>query len=203
MTLKIEQVKLKSLEFDAKNARKHSEANLSAIQASLAEFGQRKPIVVDRQGVVVAGNGTMAAAQALGWDTIAAVRVPEDWSEDKIKAFALADNRVAELAEWDEAVVMEQAGELMAAGFKLEDFGFTDADIGVFDVEEVEPPSLEAGGKGDMEQITFTLHTEQAEVVRQAIANAKLNEQIDSELNANGNANAIAFICGWYNDGRV
>ena len=201
--MKLEKLKISQLTPDPANARRHGDSNLSAIAASLEQFGQRKPIVVSKDNIVVAGNGTMRAAQSLGWELIDAVRVPADWSEAKIKAFALADNRVAELAEWDTSVLMEQAGELMAEGFKLEDFGFTDADLGVFDVQEVEPPKLEAGGKGDMEQITFTLHTEQAELVRQAIANAKLNEDIGSELNDNGNANALAFICEWYNDGRV
>lgn len=201
--MKLEKLKISQLTPDPANARRHGDSNLSAIAASLEQFGQRKPIVVSKDNIVVAGNGTMRAAQSLGWELIDAVRVPADWSEAKIKAFALADNRVAELAEWDTSVLMEQAGELMAEGFKLEEFGFTDADLGVFDVQEVEPPKLEAGGKGDMEQITFTLHTEQAELVRQAIANAKLNEDIGSELNDNGNANALAFICEWYNDGRV
>lgn len=201
--MKLEKLKISQLTPDPANARRHGDSNLSAIAASLEQFGQRKPIVVSKDNIVVAGNGTMRAAQQLGWELIDAVRVPADWSEAKIKAFALADNRVAELAEWDTSVLMEQAGELMADGFKLEEFGFTDADLGVFEVQEVEPPKLEAGGKGDMEQITFTLHTEQAELVRQAIANAKLNEQISSELNDNGNANALAFICEWYNDGRV
>ena len=201
--MKLEKLKISQLTPDPANARRHGDSNVSAIAASLEQFGQRKPIVVSKDNIVIAGNGTMRAAQSLGWELIDAVRVPADWSEAKIKAFALADNRVAELAEWDTSVLMEQAGELMAEGFKLEEFGFTDADLGVFEVQEVEPPKLEAGGKGDMEQITFTLHTEQAELVRQAIANAKLNEEISSELNDNGNANALAFICEWYNSGRV
>jgi len=201
--MKLEKLKISQLTPDPANARRHGDSNLSAIAASLEQFGQRKPIVVSKDNIVVAGNGTMRAAQSLGWELIDAVRVPADWSESKIKAFALADNRVAELAEWDTSALMEQAGELIAEGFTLEEFGFTDADLGVFDVQEVDPPKLEAGGKGDMEQITFTLHTEQAELVRQAVANAKLNEDISSELNDNGNANALAFICEWYNDGRV
>jgi len=201
--MKLEKLKISQLTPDPANARNHSDSNLAAIAASLEQFGQRKPIVVSKDNIVIAGNGTMRAAQQLGWELIDTVRVPADWSEAKIKAFALADNRVAELAEWDTSVLMEQAGALMGDGFKLEDFGFTDADLGIFDVQEVEAPMLEAGGKSDMEQITFTLHSEQAELVRQAVANAKLNEQITSELNDNGSANALAFICGWYNDGRV
>ena len=62
---------------DPANARTHDQRNLDAIKASLAKFGQRKPIVVQRQGMIVrAGNGTLAAAKALGWTEIAARRAP-------------------------------------------------------------------------------------------------------------------------------
>ena len=203
MGLNIEALPIDTLIPDPTNARKHSEANLIALAQSLKQFGQRKPIVVTADDIVVAGNGTMQAAQQLGWELIDTVRVPSDWSAAKIKAFALADNRVAELAEWDPDVLMEQAGELLSEGFKLEDFGFTDADLGVFQVQEIAPPTLEAGEKSDIEQITFTLHSEQAELIRQAIAGAKANEETSSDLNDNANGNALAFICGWYHDGRV
>lgn len=86
---------------DPSNARRHGERNLDAIKASLAAFGQRKPLVVQRQGMIVrAGNGTLAAAQALGWDHIAAVVIDEDSAQ--AVQFAIADNRTAELAEWDD-----------------------------------------------------------------------------------------------------
>lgn len=86
---------------DPSNARRHGERNLDAIKASLAAFGQRKPLVVQREGMIVrAGNGTLAAAQALGWDHIAAVVIDEDSAQ--AVQFAIADNRTAELAEWDD-----------------------------------------------------------------------------------------------------
>lgn len=86
---------------DPANARKHGQRNLDAIKASLAAFGQRKPLVVQRQGMIVrAGNGTMQAAKALGWEHIAAVVIDEDSAQ--AVQFAIADNRTAELAEWDD-----------------------------------------------------------------------------------------------------
>jgi ParB-like chromosome segregation protein Spo0J len=86
---------------DPSNARKHGPRNLDAIKGSLAAFGQRKPIVVQREGMIVrAGNGTLEAAKALGWEQIAAVVIDED-SAHAVQ-FAIADNRTAELAEWDD-----------------------------------------------------------------------------------------------------
>jgi DNA modification methylase len=84
---------------DPRNARSHPERNLEAIKDSLSRFGQQKPIVIARDGVVVAGNGTLAAARALGWTHLACVTT--DLQGDAQRGFALADNRTAELAEWD------------------------------------------------------------------------------------------------------
>lgn len=124
MSLEIEQVNTDTLKFDTQNARKHSGDNLNAIAKSLKEFGQRKPIVVTHDNTVLAGNGTLEAALLLGWEKIAVARVPEDWSHEKRMAYALADNRTAELAEWDEQVLSEQLMVLESADFDLSDFLF-------------------------------------------------------------------------------
>jgi ParB-like chromosome segregation protein Spo0J len=122
--MKIETIQIKDLKLDPDNARKHDNANLKAISGSLSLFGQRKPIVISQNGTVVAGNGTLTAAKSLGWSEIEAVRIPSDWDANKIKAFALADNRTAELAAWDQDVMASQLLDLEDAGFEIADFGF-------------------------------------------------------------------------------
>lgn len=104
--MNVEDVPVDELHNDPSNVRKHGEQNLAAIKASLARFGQQKPIVVNREGVVVAGNGTLMAARALGWRTVKAVRTGLEGAE--ATAFAIADNRTAELAEWDEGALQQQ-----------------------------------------------------------------------------------------------
>ena len=99
-----ELVSISDLTPDPANARKHGERNLSSIIDSLRAFGQQKPIVVDRRGVVIAGNGTLEAAKRLGWEEIAIVRTELDPTQ--ATAFGIADNRTAELAEWDEDVLV-------------------------------------------------------------------------------------------------
>jgi len=140
MPLKIESVPVEKLTFDPSNARKHSDANLSAIAQSLREFGQRKPIVVTADDVIVAGNGTVEAARLLGLSDVDVVRVPKDWSADQVKAFALADNRSAELAEWNPEVLSAQLLELDEAGFDVEALGFEQVKISepIDDDKEVE-----------------------------------------------------------------
>ena len=94
-------VPLDSLVQDPSNARKHSERNIESIANSLRLFGQRRAIVVQRNGRIVrAGNGTLQAARKLGWTEIAAVMVDDD--NATAMQFAIADNRTAELAEWDD-----------------------------------------------------------------------------------------------------
>ncbi len=125
MTLRIESLPIEKLTFDPFNARKHSEANIIAIVESLKQFGQRKPIVVTADNVIVAGNGTVEAARLLGLTDVDVVRVPKEWSADQVKAFALADNRTAELAEWNEEVLSSQLVDLQVFGYDIETLGFS------------------------------------------------------------------------------
>jgi len=92
-------ISIKEVSFDPSNVRKHDEKNIDAIAASLKRFGQQKPIVVDQNNIVRAGNGTLAAAKKLGWDRIGVV--VSDLEPAELTAYAIADNRTSELAEWD------------------------------------------------------------------------------------------------------
>lgn len=98
--MKTETWAISKLMADPANVRLHPAENLAAIKASLARFGQQKPIVVDAAGCVVAGNGTLAAARELGWDTLAVV-VTKLEGVDRV-AYAIADNRTNDLSEFDE-----------------------------------------------------------------------------------------------------
>jgi len=136
--MKLETLRIADLVSDPNNARKHDDKNLEAIKGSLTQFGQRKPIVV-QGNVVIAGNGTLEAAKQLGWDEIDIVQVPADWTKDQAKAFALADNRTAELAEWDQQVLAAQVLELSEAGFAVTEFGFEAIEPDASTSEEDEP----------------------------------------------------------------
>lgn len=121
--MQVRTVPVESLQHDPQNARTHTERNVKAIAASLSQFGQRRPLVVFGN-TVIAGNGTLQAAKSLGWDSIAVTRVPSDWSYEMARAFALADNRTAELAEWDAELLSDQLVELDAVGWDLGELGF-------------------------------------------------------------------------------
>ncbi len=120
-------VPIDSVSPDPANVRRHPERNLDTIKASLRRFGQQKPIVVDASGIVRAGNGTLQAARALGWEQIAVVRTALAGSE--ATAFAIADNRSAELAEWDGPALAEQLRSLQSEDFDLDAVGYTDDEV--------------------------------------------------------------------------
>jgi ParB-like chromosome segregation protein Spo0J len=124
----IEIVPIGSVYIDPANVRRHGERNLAAIAASLARFGQVKPIVVDGKGVVRAGNGTLEAARGLGWAEIRVIRTGLAGSE--ATAYAIADNRTAELAGWDEPGLAETLRALQGEGIDLAALGFVDWEAG-------------------------------------------------------------------------
>lgn len=103
-------VAIESISADPANLRKHPERSIDAIKASLRRFGQQKPLVVDANGVVVAGNGTLEAARQLGWKQIAAVK--SDLVGVDRTLFAIADNRSAELSEWDREALAATLNEI-------------------------------------------------------------------------------------------
>jgi hypothetical protein len=122
--IELRTVAIADLQPDPENARTHSERNLNAIGKSLAAFGQRKPIVIAGRKIV-AGNGTVEAARRLGWTEITAVDYPADRIEEA-RAYAIADNRTAELSLWDNNRLKAQlenlgAGMAGVAGFTWEE----------------------------------------------------------------------------------
>lgn len=133
------------LKFDPQNARLHGDSNMDAIKRSLTEFGQVKPIVVRQQNMTVAaGNGTLRAAKELGWSEIAAAVIP--MTDMEFTRYGLADNRTAELAEWDGEVVRRLDALVRDAGD--DNIGWSANDIRRLRItqfkEKVDPDSVPA-----------------------------------------------------------
>ena len=154
--MKSEAVKIDSISEDPANLRRHGERNLETIKASLKRFGQQKPIVVDSDGIVRAGNGTLKAARELGWEKIQIVRSALKGSE--ATAYAIADNRTAELADWDEdalaqtlaALQIEDEDLAIATGFDASDIDALLAPDEVIEDEVPEPPVEAITKSGDV-----------------------------------------------------
>ena len=123
---KIEQWPTAKLVPYARNARTHSEAQVAQIAASIAEFGFTNPILAGSDGVIVAGHGRLAAAQKLGLEMVPVV-VLDHLSPTQRRALVIADNRIAENAGWDDAMLRVELSALADDDFDVALTGF-DAD---------------------------------------------------------------------------
>ena len=125
----IEQISLEMLKPRERNARRHSERQIQQLAASLRQFGFIGAIIIDEAGNVLAGHGRLAAAKLVGLREVPCVRVG-NLDETGKAAFALADNRLAELSGWDDEMLKIELGELEAIGdFDLEITGFDTVDL--------------------------------------------------------------------------
>lgn len=114
------------------NNPRNNEGAVDAVANSIETFGFRIPIIVDKENVIVAGHTRLKAAEKLGLDTVPVIKA-DDMTEEQVNAFRLADNKTAELAEWDFGKLAEEL-ELIS-GIDMSLFGFAMPDIDVDDDE--------------------------------------------------------------------
>lgn len=103
-----------------KNPRKNDKA-VDAVAKSIKEFGFKQPIVIDGNNVIVCGHTRLKAAKKLGITEVPCI-IADDLSEEQIKAYRIADNKVGELAEWDWDLLTDELCEISA--FDMTEFGF-------------------------------------------------------------------------------
>lgn len=87
-----------------RNPRKHPERQLVSLAASIAEFGFAMPVLVDEAGTIIAGEARVVAARRIGMERVPVI-VAHHWSPAQVRAYRLADNRPAELSNWDEDIL--------------------------------------------------------------------------------------------------
>lgn len=156
--MKIIKAKIASLKNDNHNKRKHDAHHIAILGGLLRKFGQVKPIVIDAKNVVVAGNGILAAAKAIGWTDIDCVVTQLKGSERD--DFAIADNRAAELSEWEDAALLEYLQDDDESG-RAAMLGFDDADLRQMIGKQIKKDAKQknegAGNADDFEVVTLTM----------------------------------------------
>ena len=161
--MKIELRKLSKITPYFQNPRLNNSA-VEAVAASLKEFGGRQPIVVDEDGIVICGHTRLKAAERLGLAD-APVPVAVGLTPEEVKAYRLADNKTAELAEWDKQLLALELTELQQMQFDLGLTGFSNDDlikllggevfVGVADPDDVpDPPDEAITQPGDLWTLT-------------------------------------------------
>lgn len=113
----------------ARNARTHSDHQIAQIAASIAEFGFVNPVLIGAGDVVIVGHGRLLAAQRLGLAEVPVI-VLDHLSEAQRRALVIADNRIAQNAGWDEALLRSELAALRDEDFDLELLGFAEAELG-------------------------------------------------------------------------
>ncbi len=142
-----------------RNPRKNDHA-VDAVAASLREFGFKQPVVVDKDGVVIVGHTRLKAAISLGLKKIP-IHIAEDLSAEQVKAYRIADNQTATLADWDIELLPIELSELNDAGFDLSLLAFDEDELaklmktepteGLTDDDAVpEPPAEPVTQPGDL-----------------------------------------------------
>lgn len=120
------------LKLDPQNPRIHSLRQIRQIAASIKAFGFNVPVLVDANLKVVAGHGRLAACQALGWSEVPTIRL-EHLTQAQARAFMIADNRLTEIAVWDDRLLAEQLQMLgsLDLDFNIEATGFDTPEIDI------------------------------------------------------------------------
>lgn len=173
-----------------KNPRKISDEAINAVAESIQTFGFKNPILIDKNNVVVAGHTRRLASLKLGLESVPCV-VCDDLTPQEIKALRLADNKTNELADWDLPELDLELADL--DDMDMERFGF---DI-TLDEGLDDDFSLVDGDKAPVQTMSLTFSDEQAEEVKQAIAEMKQTQEYKNyynEENGNSNGNAMYLI---------
>ena len=163
------------------NPRRNDKA-VDAVAASIKEFGFKQPCVIDTDNVLICGHTRLKAAQKLGLSEIPCI-LADDLTDDQIKAFRLADNKTAELAEWDFPLL---DFELADIDLDMSEFGFEFANVDDFGTE-FELPDEE---KSPICKMTFSLHERQKELIDYALTQVK-DDITETFGNNNSNGNAL------------
>ena len=133
MELKIEYMALDKLKPYEKNARKHQEADLSTIKASISEFGMSDPIGVwGKDNIIVEGHGRYLACKELGIEQVPVIHL-DHLTDEQRRAYALAHNKTAEMSEWDFDLLGDELADIL--DIDMSDFGF---DLSEDEEEEAE-----------------------------------------------------------------
>lgn len=117
---------------------RNNDMAVDAVASSIREFGFKVPIVIDKDGVIIAGHTRLKAAKQLELETVPCI-IADDLSEEQVKAFRLADNKVGEIATWDIDLLTTELEEL---DIDMSEFGFNVDEIGQDEFEPINDEEL-------------------------------------------------------------
>lgn len=191
--MNIKEIKISEIKAYINNAKTHDEKQIGMIAESIKAFGFRQPLVIDRNNEIVVGHGRFYAAKKLGLLTVPC-EYADDLTDDQIKAYRLADNKLNE-SPWDfDLVDAELASisdefdlDMSAFGFNIDD-EFADIKADDFG-EDFELRDTES----DYHQKSFIFSTEQLAIIEQAMESVK-DELAETYGNTNKSGNELFTV---------
>lgn len=176
------------------NARLHSDEQIAKLVGSLDEFDWCKPILVDEKLTILAGHGIYEAAKAMAKESVPVI-IKAGLSEAQKKAYIIADNKLADISEYDFEKLRIEFNDLSEVNFDFSLTGFEDWELKSIINIDSEFPELNTGDKKPFTQITFIVHQSQAKVIDQAMKKAVDLKLSSSTKNENKNGNMLFNIC--------
>jgi DNA modification methylase len=156
MKQQIEYVETAKLVPYARNSRTHSDEQVAQISASIKEFGFTNPVLIDQEGVIIAGHGRTMAAQRLEMKEVPCLRLGHLTDAQK-KAYVIADNKLALNAGWDDDMLAIELKELNEADFDLSLTGFADDELAALLAEAVEEGLTDEDAVPDAPEVPITV----------------------------------------------
>lgn len=131
-----------------RNARTHSDAQIEQIVASIREWGWTVPVLATKDGRIIAGHGRVEAARRLGLAQVP-VMTAEGWTDAQVRAYTLADNRIAMNAAWDGGLLAVELGDLNDLGVDLKSLGFDQKELN----DLIGAPAFEPGTQDEQSRL--------------------------------------------------
>ena len=153
-----------------KNNPRKNDGAVDAVAESIRQYGFLVPLVISAEYEIITGHTRYKAAQKLGLTSVPCV-IADELSEDQIKAFRLADNKVGELAQWDVDLLPLELADIAQ---DMTVFGFES----ISEEEFGEEFTLDSGEKKPYQQISLTLHDKQAELIMACIDYVHAHEEV-------------------------
>lgn len=160
-----------------KNARLHTRSQIEKIAKSIAAFGFNNPILIDSDQGIIAGHGRLEAAKFLGLESVPVIRL-DHLSDKERRAYILADNRLADLSQWDEELLGQEVAALQEAALDLDAMGWTEDELealiaGLDDIEPTEDDLSSISDESEPETKSFRFEFDVTD-------HAELSEMLDT-----------------------
>lgn len=156
--MQVEYLNIDDLVQYGNNAKLHPDSQISKLAGSIVEFGFRNPVLVDSDNVLIAGHGRCLAARQAGLNQVPAIRA-DDLTPEQVRAYRLADNKLAE-SGWDQELLVAELGDLLAFDFDVGLLGFSPDEVAPLGGGQEGPETIPPDNHREQYGVLVSCHSE-------------------------------------------